>query len=49
MVDNSIDQTRIIASDYDNDENIIKVGRGVAVVHNGRRIVVGNMKSWKMK
>ncbi len=42
--DNSTDQTRIIASDEDNDENIIKVGRGVAVVHNGRRIAVGNMK-----
>jgi len=31
-------------SDDDNDENIIKVGRGVVVVHNGRRIAVGNMK-----
>jgi P-type Cu+ transporter len=43
-VDNSTEQSRIIASDDDNDENIIKVGRGVAVVHNGRRIAVGNMK-----
>jgi len=43
-MDNSIDQFRTIDSDDDNDENIIKVGRGVAVVHNGRRIAVGNMK-----
>jgi heavy metal translocating P-type ATPase len=43
-VDNSTDQSRIINSDDDNDENSIKVGRGVAVVHNGRRIAVGNMK-----
>ena len=43
-VDNSSEQSRIIASDDDNDENIIKVGRGVAVVQNGRRIAVGNMK-----
>jgi heavy metal translocating P-type ATPase len=28
----------------DNDENIIKVGRGVTVFHDGRRIAVGNMK-----
>jgi P-type E1-E2 ATPase len=42
--DNNTNRTRIIASDDDNDENIIKVGRGVAVVHNGRRIAVGNMK-----
>jgi cation transport ATPase len=43
-VDNNTDQSRIIASDNDNDENIIKVGRGVAVFHNGRRIAVDNMK-----
>src|SRR5215472_1813519 len=43
-MDNSIDQFRTIDSDDDNDENIIEVGRGVAVVHNGRRIAVGNMK-----
>jgi heavy metal translocating P-type ATPase len=42
--DNSTDRSRIIASDDDKDENIIKVGRGVTVVHNGRRIAVGNMK-----
>jgi cation transport ATPase len=44
-VDNSIDRFRMFRSNDDgNDENIIKVGRGVVVVHNGRRIAVGNMK-----
>ncbi|MGC2570019.1 MAG: cation-translocating P-type ATPase, partial [Candidatus Nitrosopolaris sp.] len=44
-VDNSIDRFRMFRSNDDgNDENIIKVGRGVAVIHNGRRIAVGNMK-----
>ena len=42
-LDNSNNEPRI-ASGSDNDENIIIVGRGVAVVHNGRRIAVGNMK-----
>jgi heavy metal translocating P-type ATPase len=46
-MDNSTDQSRIIDSNDGNDENIIKVGRGVAVVHNGRRIAVGNMKFMK--
>jgi hypothetical protein len=42
---NSTSESRILrSSDDGNDENIIKVGRGVAVVHNGRRIAVGNMK-----
>lgn len=43
-VDNSTDQTRIIANGDDNDENIIKVGRGVVLLHNGQRIAVGNLK-----
>jgi len=43
-VDNDTEQSRIIASNDYNNENLIKVGRGVAVVHNGRRIAVGNMK-----
>src|SRR5215831_13727739 len=43
-VDNS-NQSKILRSnDNGKDENIIKVGRGVALVHNGRRIAVGNMK-----
>ena len=42
-LDNSNNEPRI-ESGSDNDENIIIVGRGVAVVHNGRRIAVGNMK-----
>jgi len=42
--DNSNNQSKIFSSDESNDENIIKVGRGVALVHNGRRIAVGNMK-----
>jgi heavy metal translocating P-type ATPase len=46
-VDYSNDQSRILSSDDDNDENIVKVGRGVAVVHNGRRIAVGNMRFLK--
>ena len=42
---NSNNQSRILGSSDDgNNENIIKVGRGVAVVHDGRRIAVGNMK-----
>jgi cation transport ATPase len=42
-LDNSNNQSRIdIRSD--NNENIIKVGRGVTVFHDGRRIAVGNMK-----
>ena len=44
-MDNSNNQSRILGSSDDgNNENIIKVGRGVAVVHKGRRIAVGNMK-----
>ena len=44
-MDNGNNQSRILGStDDDNNENIIKVGRGVAVVHDGRRIAVGNMK-----
>jgi heavy metal translocating P-type ATPase len=44
-MDNSNNQSRILcSSDHDNDENIIKVGRGVALFHNNRRIAVGNMK-----
>ncbi len=43
-VEKSTDESTIINSDDDNDEKIIKVGRGVAVFHNGRRIAVGNMK-----
>jgi heavy metal translocating P-type ATPase len=42
--DNSNNQSKIFSSDESNDENIIKVGRGVTLVHNGRRIAVGNMK-----
>jgi heavy metal translocating P-type ATPase len=38
-------QSRISYSgDDDNDENIIKVGRGVTLFHDNRRIAVGNMK-----
>jgi cation transport ATPase len=40
---NSSNQPRIDISS-DNNENIIKVGRGVTVFHDGRRIAVGNMK-----
>jgi heavy metal translocating P-type ATPase len=43
-VDNSNNQSRILCSSDDDDENIIKVGRGVALFHNNRRIAVGNMK-----
>ena len=44
-MDNSNNHSRILGStDDDNNENIINVGRGVAVVHDGRRIAVGNMK-----
>ena len=44
-MDNGNNQSRILGnSDDTNNENIIKVGRGVAVVHNGGRIAVGNMK-----
>jgi heavy metal translocating P-type ATPase len=44
-VDNSNNQPKILrSSDDGKDENIIKVGRGVALVHNARRIAVGNMK-----
>jgi len=44
-VDNSNNQSGIFgSSNVDNDENIIKVDRGVVLVHNGRRIAVGNMK-----
>ncbi|MGC2573835.1 MAG: cation-translocating P-type ATPase [Candidatus Nitrosopolaris sp.] len=44
-VENSNNQSKIFRSDDDGkDENIIKVGRGVAAYHNGRRIAVGNMK-----
>ena len=43
-MDNGNNQSRKDISDDGNIENIIKVGRGVAVVHNGRRIAVGNMK-----
>lgn len=42
-LDNSNNQSRIDISSDDN-ENIIKVGRGVTVFHDGRRIAVGNMK-----
>jgi heavy metal translocating P-type ATPase len=42
-MDYSNNQSRILSTEGDN-ENIVKVGRGVAVVHNGRRIAVGNMK-----
>ena len=42
-LDNSNNEPRI-ESGSDNDENIIKVGRGVTLFHNGRRITVGNMK-----
>ena len=41
--DNSNNQSRIEISS-NNNENIIKVGRGVTVFHDGRRIAVGNMK-----
>jgi heavy metal translocating P-type ATPase len=44
-MDNSNNQSRILGSTDDgNNENIIKVGRGVAIFHKGRRIAVGNMK-----
>jgi heavy metal translocating P-type ATPase len=43
-VDNRNNQSKMLTSSDSNDENIIKVGRGVAVVHNGLRIAVGNMK-----
>jgi heavy metal translocating P-type ATPase len=44
-VDNSDNEPSILrSSDDSKDENIIKVGRGVAVIHNGRTIAVGNMK-----
>jgi heavy metal translocating P-type ATPase len=43
-MDNGNNQSRNGISDDGNNENIIKVGRGVAVVHKGRRIAVGNMK-----
>jgi heavy metal translocating P-type ATPase len=45
-VDNNLNNEPIIlrSSDDSKDENIIKVGRGVAVVHNGRTIAVGNMR-----
>src|SRR5215469_14198217 len=44
-VDDSNNQSRILrSSDDGKDENIIKVGRGVALGHNGRRIAVGNLK-----
>jgi len=44
-VDNSNDHSKILRNNDDGkDENIIKVGRGVALIHNGRRIAVGNMK-----
>jgi heavy metal translocating P-type ATPase len=42
-LDNSNNQSRIDLSS-DNNENIIKVGRGVTVFRDGRRIAVGNMK-----
>ncbi|MDQ6667630.1 MAG: HAD-IC family P-type ATPase [Thermoproteota archaeon] len=42
-LDNSNNQSRIDISS-DNNENVIKVGRGVTVFHDGRRIAVGNMK-----
>ncbi|MDQ6863117.1 MAG: cation-translocating P-type ATPase [Thermoproteota archaeon] len=42
-LDNSNNQSRIDISS-DNNENIIKVGRGVTVFHDSRRIAVGNMK-----
>jgi cation transport ATPase len=44
-MNNSNKQSRILGSTYDgNNENIIKVRRGVAIFHKGRRIAVGNMK-----
>jgi heavy metal translocating P-type ATPase len=44
-MDNSNNQSRILGSTDDgNNENIIKVGRGVAIFHKDRRIAVGNMK-----
>jgi heavy metal translocating P-type ATPase len=44
-MDNSNNKSRILdSSDDGNNENIIKVGRGVAIFHKGRRIAVGNMK-----
>jgi P-type Cu+ transporter len=44
-MDKSNNQSRVLGiSDDGNNENIIKVGRGVAAYHNGRRIAVGNMK-----
>ena len=43
-MDNGNNQSRNGDSDDGSIENIIKIGRGVAVVHNGRRIAVGNMK-----
>ena len=44
-MENSNNQSRIFRSRGDaNDENTVKVGRGVAVVHNDRGIAVGNMK-----
>jgi heavy metal translocating P-type ATPase len=42
-LDNSDNELGIHDSS-DNNENIITVGRGVTVFHNGRRITVGNMK-----
>ena len=42
-LDNSNNQSGIDISS-DNSENIIKVGRGVTVFHDGRSIAVGNMK-----
>ena len=42
-LDNSNNQSRIDISS-DNNENIIKVGRGVTVFRDGQRIAVGNMK-----
>ena len=42
-LDNSNNQSGIDISS-DNNENIIKVGRGVTVFHDGRSIAVGNMK-----
>jgi len=42
-LDNSNNQSGIDISS-DNNENIIKVGRGVTIFHDGRSIAVGNMK-----
>jgi heavy metal translocating P-type ATPase len=42
-LDDSNNQSRIGISS-DNSENIIKVGRGVTVFHDSRRIAVGNLK-----